>query len=51
MNSMPTESVKNDRKDNKVMMELLPWPELEEIAKSVYGRGKEVWPKPLAKLA
>jgi len=32
------ESVKNDRKDNKVMMELLPWPELEEIAK-VYTAG------------
>lgn len=33
-----TESIKNDRKDNKVMMELLPWPELEEIAK-VYTAG------------
>lgn len=32
------ESIKNDRKDNKVMMELLPWPELEEIAK-VYTAG------------
>lgn len=32
------ESKKNDRKDNKVMMELLPWPELEEIAK-VYTAG------------
>ena len=30
--------IKNDRKDNKVMMELLPWPELEEIAK-VYTAG------------
>mgnify|MGYP000059569289 CR=1 FL=1 len=38
LNSMPTESVKNDRKDNKVMMELLPWPELEEIGK-VYTAG------------
>ena len=27
------ESIKNDRKDGKIMMELLPWPELEEIAK------------------
>lgn len=37
--SMITETfVKNDRKDNKVMMELLPWPELEEIAK-VYTAG------------
>lgn len=33
-----SESIKNDRKDNKVMMELLPWPELEEIAK-VYTAG------------
>lgn len=33
-----TESKKNDRIDNKVMMELLPWPELEEIAK-VYTAG------------
>lgn len=32
------ESIKNDRKDGKVMMELLPWPELEEIAK-VYTAG------------
>jgi hypothetical protein len=31
-------SRKNDRKDGKVMMELLPWPELEEIAK-VYTAG------------
>ena len=31
-------SIKNDRKDNKIMMELLPWPELEEIAK-VYTAG------------
>jgi len=31
-------SIKNDREDNKVMMELLPWPELEEIAK-VYTAG------------
>lgn len=28
-----SESIKNDRKDGKVMMELLPWRELEEIAK------------------
>lgn len=34
------ESVKNDRKDGKVRMELLPWPELEEIAK-VYTAGAE----------
>lgn len=33
-----TGSKKNDRKDDKVMMELLPWPELEEIAK-VYTAG------------
>lgn len=33
-----TGSKKNDRIDNKVMMELLPWPELEEIAK-VYTAG------------
>lgn len=32
------ESIKNDRKDNKVMMELLPWPELEEVGK-VYTAG------------
>lgn len=32
------ESIKNDRKDEKVMMDLLPWPELEEIAK-VYTAG------------
>lgn len=31
-------SIKNDRKDHKVMMELLPWNELEEIAK-VYTAG------------
>lgn len=35
---MPTESVKNDRQDNKVMMDLLPWAELEEIGK-VYTAG------------
>lgn len=33
-----TGSIKNDRKDDKVMMELLPWKELEEIAK-VYTAG------------
>lgn len=32
------ESRKNDRKDDKVMMELLPWPELEKIAE-VYTAG------------
>lgn len=32
------ESRKNDRKDGKVMMELLPWPELEKIAE-VYTAG------------
>lgn len=32
------ESIKNDRTDNKVRMELLPWPELEEIAR-VYTAG------------
>ena len=32
------ESIKNDRKDDKVMMELLPWPELEEVGK-VYTAG------------
>ena len=31
-------SIKNDRKDDKIMMDLLPWPELEEIAK-VYTAG------------
>lgn len=31
-------SIKNDRKDHKVRMELLPWNELEEIAK-VYTAG------------
>lgn len=31
-------SRKNDRKDGKVMMELLPWPELEKIAE-VYTAG------------
>lgn len=31
-------SIKNDRKDEKIMMDLLPWPELEEIAK-VYTAG------------
>lgn len=31
-------SIKNDRKDDKVMMELLPWPELEEVGK-VYTAG------------
>lgn len=34
------ESVKNDRKDGKVRMELLPWNELEQIAK-VYTAGAE----------
>lgn len=29
------EGKKNDRLDGKVRMELLPWPELEEIAKSL----------------
>ena len=33
-----TDSIKNDRKDHKVRMELLPWNELEEIAK-VYTAG------------
>lgn len=33
-----SESKKNDRIDNKVMMELLPWPELEEVGK-VYTAG------------
>lgn len=32
------ESIKNDRKDGKVRMELLPFPELREIAK-VYTAG------------
>ena len=32
------ESIKNDRKDEKIMMDFLPWPELEEIAK-VYTAG------------
>ena len=32
------EGKKNDRMDGKVRMELLPWPELEEIAK-VYTKG------------
>lgn len=32
------ESIKNDRTDGKVRMELLPWPELEEIAR-VYTAG------------
>lgn len=41
---MPTESVKNDRKDNKVMMELLPWPELEEIAKVFTAGAKKYGP-------
>lgn len=31
-------SIKNDRKDNKVRMDLLPWPELEKIAE-VYTAG------------
>lgn len=35
---MGKESIKNDRKDGKVMMELLPWPELEEVGK-VYTAG------------
>lgn len=34
------EGKKNDRVDGKVRMELLPWPELEEIAK-VYTAGAE----------
>ena len=34
----PSESVKNDIIDNKVRMDLLPWPELEEIGK-VYTAG------------
>ena len=35
------ESRKDDYKDDKVRMDLLPWPELEEVAK-VYtaGRGR-----------
>lgn len=33
-----SESKKNDRIDNKVMMELLPWTELEEVGK-VYTAG------------
>lgn len=31
-------SIKNDRKDGKVRMDLLPWPELEKIAE-VYTAG------------
>lgn len=31
-------SIKNDRKDGKVHMDLLPWPELEKIAE-VYTAG------------
>lgn len=34
------ESVKNDRIDGKMRIELLPWPELEQIAK-VYTAGAE----------
>lgn len=34
------ESFKNDYKDRKVRMDLLPWPELEEIAK-VLTKGAE----------
>ena len=33
-----TEGKKNDRIDGKVRMELLPWPELEEVAR-VYTAG------------
>lgn len=33
-----SESIKNDFKDDKVRMDLLPWPELKEIAK-VYTAG------------
>lgn len=40
METKHIESVKNDRKDGKVRMELLPWPELEQIAK-VYTAGAE----------
>lgn len=36
--NIENESIKNDRKDDKVMMELLPWPELEEVGK-VYTAG------------
>lgn len=36
--NIENESIKNDRKDDKIMMDLLPWPELEEIAK-VYTAG------------
>lgn len=41
---MPTESVKNDRQDNKVMMDLLPWAELEEIAKVFTAGAKKYGP-------
>lgn len=36
--NIENESIKNDRKDDKVMMELLPWPEPEEVGK-VYTAG------------
>lgn len=41
---MTQESIKNDRKDGKVMMELLPWPELEEIAKVFTAGAKKYGP-------
>lgn len=36
--------IKNDFKDNKVRMDLLPWPELEEVAKVLTAGAKKYAP-------